>query len=125
MCNLGSIALPSFIRGKEYDFQKLHDVTKVVAFNLNRIIDVNYYPVPQAQRSNMRNRPVGIGVQGLADLFMALCARELNKKIWKGSLDVFNVLEYILLVGLGLEWKRCVNLAFSSRAYPPYFKIWA
>ena len=90
MCNLGSIALPSFIRGKEYDFQKLHDVTKVVAFNLNRIIDVNYYPVPQAQRSNMRNRPVGIGVQGLADLFMALRmpfdslqARELNKKIFE------------------------------------------
>lgn len=90
MCNLGSIALPSFIRGKEYDFQKLHDVTKVVAFNLNRVIDVNYYPVPEARRSNMRNRPIGIGVQGLADLFMALRmpfdspkARELNQKIFE------------------------------------------
>ena len=54
VCNLASLALPSFIRGKEYDFQKLHDVTKVVAFNLNRVIDVNYYPVPEAKRSNMR-----------------------------------------------------------------------
>jgi ribonucleoside-diphosphate reductase subunit M1 len=72
VCNLASVALPSFITGGKYDFQKLHDVTKVVAFNLNRIIDVNYYPVPEARRSNMRNRPIGIGVQGLADTFMAL-----------------------------------------------------
>lgn len=73
VCNLASIALPSFIGAdKIYNFQKLHDVTKVVAFNLNRIIDVNYYPVPEARKSNMRHRPIGIGVQGLADAFMIL-----------------------------------------------------
>ena len=73
VCNLASIALPSFIdRGGVYNFQKLHDVAKVVAFNLNRIIDVNYYPIPEARRSNMRHRPIGVGVQGLADTFMAL-----------------------------------------------------
>lgn len=74
VCNLASLALPSFIDTKtsKYDFQKLHDVAKVVAFNLNRIIDVNYYPVPEAHKSNMRHRPIGIGVQGLADTFMAL-----------------------------------------------------
>ena len=90
VCNLASLALPSFIRGKKYDFQKLHDVAKVVTFNLNRIIDVNYYPVPEARRSNMRHRPIGIGVQGLADTFMALRlpfdspeARELNIKIFE------------------------------------------
>lgn len=90
VCNLASLALPSFIRGKTYDFQKLHDVAKVVTFNLNRIIDVNYYPVPEARRSNMRHRPIGIGVQGLADTFMALrlpfespAARELNVKIFE------------------------------------------
>ncbi|KAG8907851.1 hypothetical protein FRB99_002024 [Tulasnella sp. 403] len=93
VCNLASIALPSFITGttdKKYDFQKLHDVTKVVAFNLNRIIDVNYYPVPEARRSNMRHRPIGIGVQGLADAFMSLKmpfespeARLLNKQIFE------------------------------------------
>lgn len=73
-----------------YDFQKLHDVTKTVAFNLNRVIDRNYYPIPEARRSNMRNRPIGIGVQGLADAFMALKmpfdspeAKELNTKIFE------------------------------------------
>lgn len=92
VCNLASIALPSFINSKsgKYDFQKLHDVTKVVAFNLNRVIDVNYYPVPEARTSNMRHRPIGIGVQGLADTFMALrmpfdssAAKELNIQIFE------------------------------------------
>jgi ribonucleoside-diphosphate reductase subunit M1 len=90
VCNLASIALPSFIRGNRYDFQKLHDVTKVVAFNLNRLIDVNYYPVPEAHRSNTRHRPIGLGVQGLADTFMVLRmpfdspeARLLNQQIFE------------------------------------------
>ncbi|KIJ64417.1 hypothetical protein HYDPIDRAFT_132257 [Hydnomerulius pinastri MD-312] len=72
VCNLASLALPTFISNGKYDFQKLHDVTKVVTFNLNRIIDVNYYPVPEARKSNMRHRPIGLGVQGLADAFMIL-----------------------------------------------------
>ncbi|KAM0789852.1 ribonucleoside reductase large subunit Cdc22 [Microbotryomycetes sp. NB124-2] len=72
VCNLASIALPTFIKNGVYDFQKLHEVVKVVAFNLNRIIDVNYYPVQEAKNSNMRHRPIGIGVQGLADVFMAM-----------------------------------------------------
>ncbi|THH30034.1 hypothetical protein EUX98_g4141 [Antrodiella citrinella] len=72
VCNLASIALPSFIQRGRYNFQRLHDIAKVVTFNLNRIIDVNYYPVPEARKSNMRHRPVGVGVQGLADTFMAL-----------------------------------------------------
>ncbi|KAG6889565.1 ribonucleoside reductase large subunit Cdc22 [Termitomyces sp. T32_za158] len=90
VCNLASLALPSFIRNGVYDFQKLHDVTKVVAYNLNRIIDVNYYPVPEARLSNMRHRPIGIGVQGLADAFMILHmpfdsiqAKELNVQIFE------------------------------------------
>ena len=72
VCNLASLALPTFIVNGQYDFQKLHDVTKVVTYNLNRIIDVNYYPIPEARRSNFRHRPIGVGVQGLADAFMAL-----------------------------------------------------
>ncbi|KAG5732948.1 Ribonucleoside-diphosphate reductase large chain, partial [Termitomyces sp. T112] len=90
VCNLASLALPSFIKNGVYDFQKLHDVTKVVAYNLNRIIDVNYYPVPEARRSNMRHRPIGVGVQGLADAFMILhmpfdspAAKELNIQIFE------------------------------------------
>jgi ribonucleoside-diphosphate reductase subunit M1 len=66
VCNLASLALPTYVdvqRG-EYDFAKLHDVTKVVIKNLNKIIDVNFYPVPEARNSNMRHRPVGVGVQG-------------------------------------------------------------
>src|SRR5271168_1434179 len=77
VCNLASIALPTFVERKpnqapEFNFQKLHDVTKVVAKNLNKIIDINYYPVEEARRSNMRHRPIGVGVQGLADAFLAL-----------------------------------------------------
>ncbi|GAA6013911.1 hypothetical protein JCM11491_000469 [Sporobolomyces phaffii] len=90
VCNLASIALPSFVKDGVYDFQKLHDVVKAVAFNLNRIIDVNYYPVKEAENSNMRHRPIGVGVQGLADAFMALRlpfdspeARQLNLQIFE------------------------------------------
>lgn len=98
VCNLASLALPTFITNGQYDFQKLHEVTKVVTCNLNRIIDVNYYPIPEAHRSNTRHRPIGLGVQGLADAFMLLRlpfdsveARELNRKIFEtiyhGSLE--------------------------------------
>lgn len=90
VCNLASIALPTFISGGKYNFQKLHDVAKIVAFNLNRIIDVNYYPIPEARKSNMRHRPIGVGVQGLADAFMMLRmpfespeAKELNIQIFE------------------------------------------
>lgn len=90
VCNLASLALPTFISNGKYDFQKLHDVTKVVTRNLNRIIDVNYYPVPEARTSNMRHRPIGLGVQGLADAFMILRlpfdspeARQLNLQIFE------------------------------------------
>jgi ribonucleoside-diphosphate reductase subunit M1 len=90
VCNLASLALPTFISNGKYDFQKLHDVTKVVTRNLNRIIDVNYYPIPEARTSNMRHRPIGLGVQGLADAFMILRlpfdspeARQLNLQIFE------------------------------------------
>lgn len=90
VCNLASIALPTFITNGEYNFQKLHDVAKVVCRNLNKVIDVNFYPVPEAKKSNLRHRPIGIGVQGLADAFMALRypfdsmqAKELNKQIFE------------------------------------------
>nr|GAT49310.1 ribonucleotide reductase large subunit [Mycena chlorophos] len=72
VCNLASIALPSFVSNGQYDFQRLHDIAKIVAKNLNRIIDVNFYPIPETRKSNMRHRPIGVGVQGLADVFLAL-----------------------------------------------------
>ena len=73
VCNLASIALPKFVtEDGKFDHQKLYDITKVVTRNLNKVIDVNYYPVPEAKYSNMRHRPIGIGVQGLADAFILL-----------------------------------------------------
>ena len=90
VCNLASLALPRFVVDGVFDHQKLFDVTTVVTKNLNKIIDVNYYPVEEARRSNMRHRPIGIGVQGLADVFILLkvsfdseTARQLNKEIFE------------------------------------------
>lgn len=91
VCNLASIALPRFVKeDKEYDFQALYEVTKVVTRNLNKVIDRNYYPVPEARYSNMKHRPIGIGVQGLADAFLMMKlpfesepARRLNEDIFE------------------------------------------
>jgi ribonucleoside-diphosphate reductase alpha subunit len=92
VCNLASIALSAFANADtaQYDFQELHRVTKVVTGNLNKVIDRNFYPVEEARRSNMKHRPVGIGVQGLADAFMMLrmpfeseAAKRLNEDIFE------------------------------------------
>jgi ribonucleoside-diphosphate reductase alpha chain len=91
VCNLASISLPRFVTDdKKFDHQRLYDITYVVTKNLNRIIDINYYPVPEAKRSNFRHRPIGIGVQGLADAFILMKypfdspeARKLNREIFE------------------------------------------
>jgi len=90
VCNLASIALPRFVQNGTFDFQKLFEITQVITRNLNKVIDRNYYPVPEARYSNMRHRPIGIGVQGLADVFMLLRlpfesdeARLLNRDIFE------------------------------------------
>uniref|UniRef100_A0A7E4W725 Ribonucleoside-diphosphate reductase n=1 Tax=Panagrellus redivivus TaxID=6233 RepID=A0A7E4W725_PANRE len=91
VCNLASIALNRFVGpNREFDFNKLKAVTKTVTKNLNKIIDINYYPVPEAEKSNKRHRPIGIGVQGLADAFQLMRlpfasegARRLNKQIFE------------------------------------------
>ena len=90
VCNLASIALPMFVKDNAFDHKKLYDVTYQVTRNLNRIIDLNYYPVEEARYSNMKNRPIGIGVQGLADTFFKMRmsfesadARQLNKEIFE------------------------------------------
>ena len=88
VCNLASIALPRFVEDGKFDHQKLFDITYVITKNLNKIIDRNYYPVAEARNSNMRHRPIGIGVQGLADAFILMRfpfdspeAIQLNKEI--------------------------------------------
>lgn len=72
VCNLASLALPRFVNEGKFDFEKLYEVTYQVTLNLNKVIDVNYYPVEEAERSNLRHRPIGLGVQGLADVFILL-----------------------------------------------------
>jgi len=72
VCNLASIALPAFVVEKVFQFDKLREVVAVAVRNLDRIIDINYYPTPETRRSNMRHRPIGIGIQGLADVFALL-----------------------------------------------------
>ncbi|MEZ4816627.1 MAG: ribonucleoside-diphosphate reductase subunit alpha [Flavobacteriaceae bacterium] len=90
VCNLASIALPMFVKNGEFDHKELFRVTKRVTKNLNRVIDRNYYPVIEAQNSNFRHRPVGLGVQGLADAFIMLRmpftsdeAKQLNQEIFE------------------------------------------
>jgi ribonucleoside-diphosphate reductase alpha subunit len=90
VCNLASLALPEYIRNGEFDFEDLHRVTKVVTRNLNKVIDRNFYPVEEARRSNMRHRPIGIGIQGLADVYILMGytfdseeAHDLNKRIFE------------------------------------------
>jgi ribonucleoside-diphosphate reductase alpha chain len=90
VCNLASLSLPRFVEGNKFNFEKLVEVTKIVTRNLNKVIDGNYYPIPETERSNVRHRPIGIGVQGLADVYMMLglpfesdIAKLLNKNIFE------------------------------------------
>ena len=92
VCNLASIALPKYVNEetRTFDYEKLHEITKIVTKNLNRVIDRNFYPVETARKSNMRHRPIGLGVQGLADVFI-LCrhafdsdeAKAINARIFE------------------------------------------
>jgi ribonucleoside-diphosphate reductase alpha chain len=72
VCNLASISLSKFVIDGKFDFNKLYEITRIVTRNLNKVIDINYYPIEEAKNSNMRHRPIGIGVQGLADAFILL-----------------------------------------------------
>ena len=90
VCNLASLALPKFVTNGQFDFEKLFEITRVVTRNLNKVIDINYYPIPEARNSNMRHRPIGLGVQGLADAFILMGlpfdsegAKQLNKDIFE------------------------------------------
>ncbi len=91
VCNLASISLSKFVTSDgKYDFDKLYEITRIVTRNLNKVIDINYYPIVEAKNSNMRHRPIGIGVQGLADAFIQMRfpfeseeAKQLNKDIFE------------------------------------------
>ncbi|GFV68925.1 ribonucleoside-diphosphate reductase large subunit [Trichonephila clavipes] len=97
VCNLASVALNRYVKDQTFDFEKLRDVTKVITRNLNKIIDVNYYPVPEAAKSNKRHRPIGIGVQGLADAFILMRYPFDSEEAQKLNIEIFETIYYAAL----------------------------
>lgn len=95
VCNLASVALNKFVNEKgEYNFKKLYDVVYRMTVNLNRIIDVNYYPVPEARRSNLRHRPIGLGIQGLADTFFMMRMPFESKEALQLNNEIFETIYF-------------------------------
>ena len=95
VCNLASIALNKFVKDDlTYDHQKLYEITKVITKNLNKVIDVNYYPVEEARNSNMKHRPIGIGVQGLADAFILMRHSFDSKEAKKLNTEIFETIYF-------------------------------
>ena len=102
VCNLASIALPMFIEKNNegnyfYNFDKLQQITRIITFNLNNIIDINYYPTEKAKKSNINNRPIGIGVQGLADVFFILKIAFDSPEAQKLNHDIFETIYFSAL----------------------------
>ena len=98
VCNLASIGLSAFVReDKTFDFDKLHSVTKVVTNNLNKVIDINYYPTSKTKVSNLLHRPIGIGVQGLADTFMLMDIAYHSEKALQLNKDIFETIYHASL----------------------------
>ncbi|MGI9547304.1 MAG: ribonucleoside-diphosphate reductase subunit alpha [Flavobacteriaceae bacterium] len=94
VCNLASIALPMFVKNGDFDHKELFKVTKRVTKNLNKVIDRNYYPVKEAENSNMRHRPIGLGVQGLADTFILMRLPFTSDRAKKLNQEIFETLYY-------------------------------
>ena len=106
VCNLASIALPMFVKNGEFDHKELFKVTKRVTKNLNRVIDRNFYPVIEAQNSNFRHRPIGLGVQGLADTFILLRMPFTSDEAKKLNQEIFETLYYAALTASMEEAKE-------------------
>ena len=117
VCNLASIALPKFVNADstspEFDFKKLYEITKVVTRNLNRIIDINYYPVPEAENSNKRHRPIGIGIQGLADAFIMMRFPFDSEEAQKLNRDIFETIYFAAM-------ETSMELAIEEGPYSSY-----
>merc|ERR1712125_77568 len=120
VCNLASIALPTFvnIQDKSYDFERLRQVTKVATRNLNKVIERNYYPVEEAKRSNFRHRPIGLGVQGLADAFMMMRLPFESSAAQKLNEDIFETI-YFQHVRHHANWLHGTELTKLTRVLLP------
>tara|TARA_R110002049_G_scaffold109580_10_gene258476 strand:+ start:495 stop:2951 length:2457 start_codon:yes stop_codon:yes gene_type:complete len=105
VCNLASIALPMFVKNGEFDHKELFRVTKQVTRNLNKVIDRNYYPVKEAENSNMRHRPIGLGVQGLADAFIMMRMPFTSDEAKKLNQEIFETL-YFAAVTASMEMAK-------------------
>lgn len=113
VCNLASISLPRYISGGKFDYDKLHEVTSVITRNLNRIIDNNYYPCDEAKNSNMRHRPIGIGIQGLADALMMLKITFEEERAYKFNQEIFETIYHAAMTS-------SVELAKKDGAYASF-----
>lgn len=113
VCNLASIALPMFIRGKKVDHKKLYEVAYQVTRNLNKVIDENFYPTQETHNSNMRHRPIGIGVQGLADLFALLKVAFESEEAAKINREVFETIYFAAMTA-------SKDLAIEQGAYDSF-----
>ena len=106
VCNLASIALPMFVKNNSFDHKELFNVTKRVTKNLNKVIDRNYYPVKEAENSNFRHRPIGLGVQGLADAFIKLRIPFTSDEATALNQDIFETIYYAALTASMEEAQR-------------------
>lgn len=113
VCTLGSLCLPRFVRDGEFDFQALLEATRVLARNLDKVIDINYYPIPEARTSNERHRPVGIGVQGLQDVFFMLRLPFDSPEAARLNLQIFETIYF------GALMESCI-LAKEHGAYSTF-----
>ena len=113
VCNLASIALPYFVEAKQFNFDKLRQVVAVIVRNLNRVIDINYYPTPETRRSNMRHRPIGLGVQGLADVFALLGLAWETPEAARLNQEIFEHIYYAAV-------DESVNLALKEGPYETF-----
>jgi len=113
VCNLASVALSAFATGEGFDYVELHRVTKVVARNLNKVIDLTYYPTEKAERSNFRHRPIGIGVQGLADVFFKMRIPFHSDAAAQVNLNIFETMYHAAM-------ETSVELAKEEGAYSTF-----
>lgn len=97
VCNLASISLPKFVKDKKIDYKHLYDITYMICENLNNVIDVNYYPLPECKYSNLKNRPIGIGTQGLADLFSDLKISFISDEAKKINREIYETIYFAVL----------------------------
>ena len=124
VCNLASLGLPMYVReDKTFDYDKLYQVTQVVVNNLNNVIDINYYPTPKTKRSNFKHRPIGIGVQGLADVFLKMDLAFTSDQAKEINIKIFETIYYAALEKSMLISKhRCKLMKFLKEQY--YLNNW-